>query len=47
LVFARINGKFVFLGVFERDILLEESPSPKIHHRIARGVDLRTWELIK
>ena len=23
LVFARINGKFVFLGVFERDILLD------------------------
>ena len=47
LVFGRVEGKFVFLGVFERDILLEENPAPKIHHRIARGVDLKTWELIK
>ena len=47
LVFARVDGEFVFLGVFERDILLEENPAPKVHHRIARGVDLKTWELIK
>jgi hypothetical protein len=47
LVFGRVDGSFVFLGVFERDILFEEKHAPAIHHRVARGVDLKTWELIK
>jgi hypothetical protein len=46
-MFGRIEGKFVFLGVFERDVLFEEEHAPTIHHRIARGINLNTWELIK
>ncbi len=46
LVFARVGGSFVFLGVFET--FHDDGPQVKtfVHKRIAKGIDLSTFELI-
>ena len=46
LVFGRIDGKFQFLGVFERHPVKENICVSYKHKRIARGIDLTTYELI-
>lgn len=46
LVFARVNGSLVFLGVFQT--FHDDGPKVKtfVHKRIAKGIDLSTFELI-
>lgn len=45
-VFGRINGKFRFLGVFERRLEKNADKLAFRHERIAIGADLKTFELI-
>lgn len=45
-VFGRINGKFRFLGVFERHLEKNADKLAFRHERIAIGADLKTFELI-
>lgn len=45
-VFGRINGKFRFLGVFERHVEKNLNRIIRRHERIAIGADLETFELI-
>lgn len=44
LVFGKIKGELVFLGVFEREWLKDEEYNTQLHHRIATGINLKTWE---
>ena len=44
LVFGKIDGEFVFLGVFSREWLKDEEFNTQLHHRTARGIDLKTWQ---
>lgn len=46
LIFGRINGAFEFLGVFDDKLVLENRIQTWRHDRIARGIDLNTFELI-
>lgn len=45
-VFGRINGKFQFLGIFERSKVLGSEKSTYRHERIAAGAELTTFELM-
>ena len=46
LIFARINHRFEFLGVFDEKLVLENQIRTIRHDRIAKGIDLSTFELI-
>ena len=46
LIFARINGSFEFLGVFDDKLVVENRLQTYRHDRIARGINLSTFELI-
>lgn len=45
-VFGRINGKFQFLGIFERSKVSGNEKNTYRHERIAAGAELTTFELI-
>jgi|LSQX01.1.fsa_nt_gb hypothetical protein len=47
LVFARIDGKFEFLGIFERKIIICDSKRINLHMQIADGINLETFNLFK
>lgn len=47
LIFGRINGAFEFLGVFDDKLVLEEKIMTYRHDRIAKGINLSTFELIE
>ena len=46
LIFGRINGSFKFLGVFDDKIVLENKIMTFRHDRLAKGIDLDTFQLI-
>lgn len=46
LIFGRINGSFKFLGVFDDKIVLESKVMTFKHDRLAKGIDLDTFQLI-
>ncbi len=46
LVFGRINGVFEFLGVFDDKLVLENRTMTFRHDRMAKGINLSTFELI-
>ena len=45
-VFGRVNGKFRFLGVFERHLEKNADHLTYRHERIAIGADLKTFKLV-
>lgn len=46
LIFERINGVFKFLGVFDDKLVLENKTMTYRHDRLAKGIDLDTFQLI-
>ena len=46
LIFGRINGTFKFLGVFDDKLVLENKTLTYRHDRLAKGIDLDTFQLI-
>ena len=46
LIFGRINGSFKFLGVFDDKLVLESKVMTFRHDRLAKGIDLNTFQLI-
>ncbi len=46
LVFGRVRGIFKFLGVFEKERVLEVEHSTYRFYRVATGINLTTFELI-
>ena len=46
LIFGRINGVFKFLGVFDDKLVLENKVMTYRHDRLAKGIDLDTFQLI-
>lgn len=46
LIFGRINGFFKFLGVFDDKIVLDSKVMTYRHDRLAKGIDLDTFQLI-
>lgn len=47
LIFARMQGGFEFLGVFDDKIVIENKTLTFRHDRIAKGINLSTFELIE
>ena len=47
IIFARINGSFEFIGVFDDKLVLENKTLTYRHDRIAKGINFSTLELIE